>query len=197
VLDYDSVFVPTDTNVLEGLPHDTSFATRRFFDAKTNEVLLLNVVLMGIDRTSIHKPQFCLTGSGWDIDGGESYASTVRVESPHPYDLPVMKLVSTREMKFSDGKIVKIRGIYVYWFVADHELTADHFVRMRKTTTHLLTTGELQRWAYVSCFEQCYPGQEDATYEHMKKFIAASVPRFQLVAGVQTAGVAPDQTASR
>ena len=56
------VFVPTDTNVLEGLPHGTSFAQRRFFDANTNEVLLLNVVLMGIDRTSIRKPAILSNG---------------------------------------------------------------------------------------------------------------------------------------
>src|SRR5215475_10670505 len=30
VLDYDSVDVPTDTNVLNGLPHDTSFVARTY-----------------------------------------------------------------------------------------------------------------------------------------------------------------------
>ena len=45
----------------------------------------------------------------------------------------------------------------------------------------LLTTGVLQRWAYISCFAVCLPGQEDALFEHMKRFIAASVPEFQLV----------------
>jgi hypothetical protein len=44
---------------------------------------------------------------------------------------------------------------------------------------NLLQTGELQRWAYVSCFSVCLPGQEDATFERMKKFLAASVPEFQ------------------
>ena len=63
VLDYDSAVVPTDTNVLNGLPPDTSFMQRRYLSSR-NELMLVNVVLMGIDRTSIHKPQFCLTGSG-------------------------------------------------------------------------------------------------------------------------------------
>jgi hypothetical protein len=38
----------------------------------------------------------------------------------------------------------------------------------------------LQRWAYVACISPCAPGQEDATFARMKKFIAAAVPEFQL-----------------
>ncbi|HEX3798828.1 MAG TPA: exosortase-associated EpsI family protein [Verrucomicrobiae bacterium] len=197
VLDYDSIMVPTDTNVLEGLPHDTSFAQRRFLSPDKNSMMLLNVVLMGADRTSIHKPQFCLAGSGWDIDASESHSDTVRVESPHPYDLPVMRLLSTRLTKGTGEDSKRIRGIYVYWFVADHDLTSSHVSRMWKTTTHLLRTGELERWAYVSCFSVCWPGEEEATYARMKKFIADAVPKFQLSAGPQVAAREPEQTASR
>jgi len=32
VLGFDSEVIPTDTNVLNGLPHDTSFAQRRYRD---------------------------------------------------------------------------------------------------------------------------------------------------------------------
>lgn len=160
VLDYDSVMIPTDTNVFNGLPHDTSFAERRY--TRPNDYpLLVNIVLMGSDRTSIHKPQFCLTGSGWNIDDSDSSFDTVRVQSPYPYDLRVMKLLSTREVADNQGKPLTIRGIYVYWFVADHDLTADHWTRMQKMAVHLLQTGELQRWAYVSCLGYCLPGQED------------------------------------
>jgi hypothetical protein len=45
----------------------------------------------------------------------------------------------------------------------------------------LLSSGVLERWAYVSFFAPCAPGQEAETYERMKKLIAASVPEFQLV----------------
>jgi hypothetical protein len=200
VLDYRSEFVPTDKAALAILPKDTSFMARRYTTRDTNlasriDALLLNAVLMGTDRTSIHKPQFCLGGSGWNIDGGESSTDTVRVPSPHPYDLPVMKLLTTHD-EVLNGQPVKLRGIYVYWFVADHDLTADHWARMRKMATHLLRTGELQRWAYISCFSRCLPGQEAATYERMKKFIAAAVPEFQLATNPPAGGAAPEQTAA-
>ena len=41
-------------------------------------------------------------------------------------------------------------------------------------------TGVLQRWAYISYFTVCAPGEEDATFERMEKLIAASVPEYQL-----------------
>jgi hypothetical protein len=43
-----------------------------------------------------------------------------------------------------------------------------------------VTTGILQRWAYVTFFSACAPGQEENTYERLKNLIAASVPEFQL-----------------
>jgi hypothetical protein len=197
VLDYNSVGIPTDTNVFNGLPHDTSFATRVYYSTNGGQ-LLCNVVLMGTDRTSIHKPQFCLTGVGWSISDAASSSDAIRVERPYPYDLPVMKLVTApRELKRKDGKSETRCGIYVYWFVADHELTESHWVRMRQISTHLLATGELQRWAYVSCFAVCSPGEEARTYEKIKKFIAASVPEFQLATGPPADRAVPPQAALR
>lgn len=187
VLDYDSRAIPTDTNVLNGLPQDTSFADRQYL-APDGQQLLCRIVMMGTDRTSIHKPEFCLTGSGWQINDKESASDSIHVDRPSSYDLPVMKLVtSPREIKDRAGKSAKVRVIYVYWFVADHELTASHWVRMRKMSAHLLTTGELERWAYVSCYAFCAPGDEARTYDRIKKFIAASVPEFQLAAGPRAA----------
>jgi hypothetical protein len=214
VLDCDSVVVPTDEGVLRGLPQDTSFMQRLY--ARPEELsisqtsegrlellaharypLALNVVLMGTDRTSIHKPQFCLRGSGWDIDGGKSTFDTVHVDGPHPYDLQIMKMVNSREAVLREGgKPVTIHGIYVYWFVADHDLTADHWTRMRKMATHLLSTGELQRWAYVSSLGVCLPDDDDATYARMKQMIAAAVPKFQLVNDVNIASVKPPEGAA-
>lgn len=195
VLDYDSVDMPTDTNVLNGLPHDTSFAARNY-TAPDKSWLQMHVVMMGTDRTSIHKPQFCLKGSGWDIDNAQSVPDTVRMQAPHPYDLPVMKMVSSKEVKAHDQPVT-VRGIYVYWFVAHNDLTADHTTRMWRGAKHLLSTGELERWSYVSCFAVCLPGQENATYERMKKFIVASVPQFQLAANHPAENAGPPQTAFR
>jgi len=46
--------------------------------------------------------------------------------------------------------------------------------------TNLMRTGTLQRWAYVTCFAACQPGQEEATFKRMKKLIASTVPQFHV-----------------
>jgi len=57
--------------VVDTLPRDTSFGQRRY-RSPDGAVTQVNVVLMGSDRTSMHKPQFCLEGAGWQIDSAAS-----------------------------------------------------------------------------------------------------------------------------
>jgi hypothetical protein len=141
----------------------------------------MTVVLMGTDRTSIHQPQYCLAGAGWHIE--ESELDTIPVDHPRSYDLPINKLTAGRVA--SDGS--NVRGIYVYWFVAQNRLTAEHGQRMLDMGLDMLRTGVLQRWAYVSCFSVCRPGQEQASYARIKELITAAVPEFQLTTGEATA----------
>ena len=180
VLDYQSQWIPVDEVTSNTLPRDTSFG-ERVYQSPDGFQLALNVVLMGTDRTSLHKPQFCLEGQGLHIDQSASQPDQIRVDRPEGYNLPVVKLVANGERE-SNGQKQPIRAIYVYWYVADNALSAtvSGFERMWLMGKHLLTTGELQRWGYISCLSECFPGQEDATYERMKQFIAASVPEFQL-----------------
>jgi hypothetical protein len=166
--------------VLDWLPRDTTYAQRRYTD--TNGFgMLVNVVLMGADRTSIHKPEYCLKGSGWGDLEGET--TSVRIEAPHAYDLPLMQLYSSKDVRLESGETIRVRGIYVYWFVADGELTATHGQRMWWMARDMLRTGVLQRWAYVSTFSVCMPGEEEATLSRMKSMIAAMVPQIQLATG--------------
>jgi hypothetical protein len=170
ILNYTSRVMEVDKLVLDYLPKDTSFG-QRFYSGADESQTAVNVVLMGTDRSSLHKPEFCLEGQGWRIDHTASTETTVRMDKPEPYDLPVMKLVATKE---------GTRGIYVYWFVAPGEYTARHNQRMVWMARDMLRTGVLQRWAYITYFTICLPGQEDAAFERVKKMIAASVPEFQL-----------------
>jgi len=180
VLDYDSQPLEEDKVTLGVLPQDTSFG-RRLYTAANGSQVLVNVVLMGGDRTSLHKPQFCLEGAGWHIDTAASTEATVPVRRPVTYDLPVVKLLASRQ-RTVEGQTDTLRGVYVYWYVADGAVSASTsgIQRMWWMAKDLLRTGKLQRWAYVTVFSVCAPGEEEATFERLKAFIAASVPEFQL-----------------
>ncbi len=179
VAGFESEAIETPAIVTNTLPKDTSYGQRRYKSPDGFQGLV-NVVLMGTDRTSLHKPQFCLLGDGWTIDNTE--ITSIPIERPHPNELPVIKLTTTKQF-LVNGKPVTARGIYIYWFVADGALSADPkgVERMWWMAKHRLRTGELQRWAYVTYFAYCRPGGEEATYKRLKELIAATVPEFQLV----------------
>lgn len=178
---YTSQALETPAVVTNTLPADTSFG-QRAYQAADGFFAQMNVVLMGADRSSIHKPQICLPAQGWTINQTE--VTTIPMARPEPYELPVIKLTASNQLQIN-GQPVAARGIYVYWFVTHGELSADPsgFRRLWRGVRHLFGTGELQRWAYVSVFAVCAPGQEEATYGRMKQLIVATVPEFQLAGG--------------
>jgi hypothetical protein len=180
ILDYTSRALEVDKTTLDWLPPDTSFG-QRLYRAPDGFEVAVNVVLMGSDRTSLHKTEFCLEGQGWSVDRGASHETTVHMDRPYPYDLPVMKLITSSEITIG-GQKRAARGVYVRWFVADSdEYTARHWQRMWWMARDLLRTGVLQRWAAISYFSVCAPGQEDAAFERLKKLISVSAPDIQLV----------------
>jgi len=184
VLNFESKDIPVAKVVSEWLPKDTVYGQRSYM-APDGFWTQATVVLMGADRTSIHKPEYCLTGQGFQTQKIER--DSIQILEPHSYSLPVVKMTVQREVTLPDGQRVPQSAIYVYWFVADDQLTADHNERMMWMARDLVTRGIMQRWAYVSCFSACVPGQEEATYARIREWIAAAVPSFQLATGPSTA----------
>jgi len=183
---FTSEILTNAETVLQVLPRDTSFRVRTYqaSDGFSSE---LSVVVMGSDRSSIHQPQICLPGQGWAIDNSLTCVEQIHLARPVAYDLPVNKVVATKVITDSQGKSQKVSGIYLYWFVDGTHYTASRLQWMAWWLPRdLLLNGVLERWAYISYFSACLPGQETATFERMKKLIAATVPEFQLVPKVNS-----------
>jgi hypothetical protein len=177
VLDFTTSNVPEPEVVLNYLPKDTSFAERIYL-APDGFQASGTIILMGADRTSIHRPEYCLMGQGWNID--KKNEVEIPIEGASRYELPVMKWVASKNIETPDGQKQEIRGVYVFWFVADNEQTTGNVQLQCYLVKDLLLAGVLQRWAYISFFAVCLPGQEDAAFARLYKLIAASVPEYQL-----------------
>jgi len=176
---YKSELVPQASIVTNALPPDTSFG-QRLYTADDGFQSMINVVLMGADRTSIHKPEICLVGQGWQFDGAATHPQKVCITQPMAYELPVMRVVAHIDT-VDNGQPVKRSCVYTYWFVDGNRFTARHNEWKWWMVKDFLLTGVLDRWAYVTFLSICAPGQEEATYERMKQLMAAAVPEFQLV----------------
>ena len=180
VLRYQSQAMPVTREELDWLPADTTYGFRRYV-GPDKFWLDLRVVLMGTDRTSIHKPEYCLPGQGFQIT--QSDRLTVPMTEPHAYELPVTRIYARRVLRLPDGQSQEVRAVFVYWFVADNQLSADHLERMVWMARDLVLRGTLQRWAYVSAFAICLPGQEEEAYGRIREFLVDAVPKFQRVPG--------------
>ncbi|MBL9168471.1 MAG: exosortase-associated EpsI family protein [Verrucomicrobiales bacterium] len=191
VLSFDSRPMPVAQMVLDLLPKDTTYG-QRLYQSADGMYVSTSVVLMGSDRSSIHKPQICLVAQGWKID--RSQATHLVIDRPTRYELPVMRLDLSKERQQADGSKDRVRGIYLYWFVSQDQLTADHLDRQWWMARDLLTQGLLQRWAYVTYFAECPPGLEQVTFERLKNLVSESVPLFQEVQGRPLAGVSDSQS---
>jgi hypothetical protein len=173
---FTSSNMPTAQAVLDYLPKDTSFA-QRLYTAPDGLEVMANMVLMGDDRTSIHRPDYCLPGQGWQIVG--QTPEKIPVAGTPPYALPVQKWTVHNTLTTAEGQKVAVSGLYVFWFVAENNETDDYTAIQKSILYHLLRHGVLERWTYVSYFVLCPPGQEDAVFARVKNLIAASVPDFQ------------------
>jgi hypothetical protein len=178
VLDFTSTNVPESEVELGYFPKDTSYVQRWYMLPDGSPGIQATIILMGADRTSIHRPDYCLPGQGWSIL--EKTEDKVPIEGPQPYLLRVMKWRVANSTRTPDGRKAEVHGVYVFWFAADGEQTPSHDLVKTRLVLNLLYTGTLQRWAYISYFSACTPGQEEATFARMKQLIAASVPEFQL-----------------
>lgn len=158
------------------LPPDTLFGRRTYISADRTVQAMVSVVLMGTDRTSIHRPEACLPGQGLLIS--QNVLTNLPITVPKPYRLPVRRLDTTLQFENS-GQVVSVRGVFLYWFVTEDGLTADHSERMWLMAKSLLFKGVLQRWAYVAVYAPCPPGEEDSTFHRLGELIAAGVPQFQ------------------
>jgi len=176
VLDFTSTNIPEPEVVLGYLPKDTSYA-ERLYQSPDGVLMTGTIVLMGADRTSIHKPDYCLPGQGWHIDSKN--VVNVPVGGAEPYELPIAKWLISANFQGPDGRTEKRSGIYAFWFVADKEQTPEFYGYLKLLTHDLLFTGVLQRWAYVSYCSTCEPGEEGEAFGRMEKLIGASVPEFQ------------------
>jgi hypothetical protein len=177
VLDYESSVVPITAGEFNALPKDTTYA-RRLYKSPDQFQMLASIVLMGSDRTSIHRPEICLPAQGWAVERQETVS--VPMTQPERYDLPVMKMVGKKTVTGRDGQPTELKAVYTYWFVADGQLTASHSQRQWRSIVETASTGTLQRWAYVSLFAVTPPGMEDKAFARITQFIQDAVPKFQI-----------------
>lgn len=167
----------------EILPPDTEFAKMHYRNSANPAAISASIVLSGKDRTSIHRPEVCLAGQGWNVRSSRKRT----VDLANGKSLGVNCLTITRDLTLENGEQKSAEAYYVYWFVGSRTTTPDNLERIVNTAAENLIRGENPRWAYVSLLSvvprSLGVGEIDAeeTLKGIDRWIETAAPRFQRV----------------
>jgi hypothetical protein len=127
------------------LPADTEGTRRIYSDDKGHQVYC-SIVLAGRDVTSIHRPELCLKGQGWQL----ATPRTLDIATPAAQGgaLRVSRMDATRVVPAGDGRDGRMRAEFVYWFVGKDRTTPYHWQRILWTTEDRVFHNRNHRWAY-------------------------------------------------
>jgi len=162
------------------LPEDTEFAKMNYTDGTGNSINC-QIVLSGGDRRSIHRPEACLPGQGWNMLSTQP----MEVELSNGRPLTVQKLRLSREVEVAPGHRRTLPMLFLYWYVGSDITTHDQIQRVVRSNMDLLLHNRVHRWAYVIVSAPVLQGfipdglDETQTLERLQEFIREAVPKFQ------------------
>jgi EpsI family protein len=163
------------------LPKDTQFA-KMLYTGPSGHQVNVQIVLAGIEKRSIHRPELCLPSQGWTIETRE--VTPVKLENGKK--LEVMKLFITRPVEIRPGETKPLHSLYFYWFVGDHVTTPYHSVRILRSSWDRIFHRRNHRWAYVivsaPVLEGFSPGglNVEETEKLLENLVAKIAPKIML-----------------
>jgi len=138
----------------ETLPADTGYARRLYLPAgDQRRAVLVSVVLSGRDRSSLHRPDLCLTGQGWSIVSDTRHLFKV---GPQHLSCRLLQV----EHPGGPGTLPQ-RGLVACWYVGPQAIVPDNIGRLWRDVLGRLS-GRSDRWAYVLLQTAMPEGREEA-----------------------------------
>ncbi len=159
------------------LPPDTGYARKNYVSVqdRTHQVYL-SIVLSGRDRTSIHRPELCLVGQGWTIQGRRAHA--FRYPGPGPASIPATVLRVEREVTPRPGQRMVVPSLVAYWFVGRGRVVATSWERVLWGTIDRLRHLQGHRWAYVVVQTTAFDG-DAAALARLQAVLDQTLPAFE------------------
>lgn len=158
------------------LPPDTGYSRKLYINQEgPGRQTLLSIVLSGRDRSSIHRPELCLVGQGWTIDGVSSH----RFSYPGKADSDFKATVLTVHRRTANAlQAAPVPEVVVYWYVGDGRVVPSEIERMLCDAWNRVVHGRADRWAYVLLMTDARDG-ERAAIDRIQAILNSTLPSFQ------------------
>jgi hypothetical protein len=159
----------------ELLPADTGYARKEYVSvADVRKRVFLSLVLSGRDRTSIHRPELCLVGQGWTIEGTSIHAFAPAGRASPSFAATLLHV--RREVRTPRGAVV-VPQLVTYWFIGGDRIVASHWKRLAWDAWNRVVHGRVDRWAYVLLQTDASDG-EAAALGRMQAVLDQTLPVF-------------------
>lgn len=162
------------------LPADTDIVKSIYRNSR-GESIMVAMVIGGQSRTSIHRPQICLTGAGREIVG----TKVIDIKTAHNPKLKATVLDLLWRQQSPQGGWNQQASFYAYWFVGKNRETPYHLVRMFWMAYDRIVHGVTHRWAYIGVAGNRVPG-----YTQHLDFAASFIREFEPAIVTDTAPAA-------
>jgi hypothetical protein len=169
--------VPVSAAERAVLPPDTGYSRKNYvWLHDSSRQVFVSIVLSGRDRTSIHRPELCLLGQGWTIDGrsGHDFA----YPGSRQGTVPATVLRVRREVLLPSGGRMAVPSLVAYWFVGHDRVVASHWARMWWSAVDRLCRLRTNRWAYVLVQTTAFDG-ETAALARLQTVLDQTLPAFE------------------
>lgn len=127
------------------LPDDTVIL-KKVYEHPDGSVVTASIVLSGVDRSSIHRPQLCLVGAGQEIV--REWRHVVPMDERDTLRVSVIDML--RRVRGPDGRALEHEFYYAYWFVGNGRETHSNVIRMALMGYDRIVHNVAHRWAYIS-----------------------------------------------
>ncbi len=156
----------------EVLPADTGYSRRNYMAiGDVSKQVFVSVVLSGLDRTSIHRPELCLVGQGWTIVGRMRHEFSAGGGA-----VPATVLRVEHDAVDARGSHTRLRSLFAYWFVGGEALEPTHLGMQWRDGMTRLRYFRADRWAYVVVQGGVAEGDEAATLARMQEIVSGVWP---------------------
>jgi EpsI family protein len=156
------------------LPPDTGYSTKQYISRQgANLQVLLSIVLSGRDRTSIHRPELCLVGQGWTIDGSSSHRFSYPGQPGADFEATLLHVHRAKV-----GGREPAPELVAYWFVGGDRIVPSQGARMLYDAWNRVVHGRADRWAYVLLQTEAGDG-DGAGLARIQSILNSTLPTFQ------------------
>jgi hypothetical protein len=138
--------------------------------------LHFSVVLAGRDVTSIHRPELCLTGQGWQLEN--PHTESIPIPAASGGGLKITRMNASRQVQISDRQTGRVGAVFVYWFAGKGRTTPHNWQRILWSTQDRLLHNRNHRWAYFLILAPMPPTDTTVEYAAVQAETRGAIVQF-------------------